>query len=101
MKKPFLYQVGLFQALGVVAYCSLIALFFNFLENYFGNPPKIVSMIVILSLLVLSVAITGLIVFGYPTYLVLNKKIKEALIALGYTFLFLISLLIIFLLIIL
>ncbi len=50
--------------------------------------PNILGWILMLFLLVFSAAVTGLLVFGYPVYLVLNKKIKEALKVLGYTFLY-------------
>ncbi len=55
--------------------------------------------ILILILLVFSVAISGAIVFGYPAYLVLKGKIKEALSVFAYTLLYCLGFIIIFIII--
>ena len=49
--------------------------------GYFGIVPMLI-------LLVFSVAVTGLMVFGYPTYLALNDQIKESLKTIIYTLLY-------------
>ena len=85
MKKSKLLLIGLFQAFGIVLYASLISGLFNLLENFFATPSQFWGPILVLTLLVFSAAITGLIVFGYPVYLALNKRIKEALIILAFT----------------
>lgn len=87
MKKKVL--IGLLQACGVVAYTVLVSCLFSFLNNNFSNEPdQFWAPIIMLSLLVFSVAITGLIVFGYPAYLALNKRIKDALTVLAFTIIF-------------
>ena len=86
--KPYL--IGLFQALGISVYCILIVLFFQGMENSSIKVNEIIAGSLILIILVLSAAISALIVFGRPVYLVINKKIREALNILAYTFLYLI-----------
>lgn len=60
--------------------------------NWFGQiffaPPRFLGSLLILVLLVFSAAVTGSIVFGYPAYLALNKRIKEALSILAFTLLY-------------
>ena len=83
MKKLPLTLIGFLQALGVVIYCGLISLLFN--GNFQPASPAILTSVVVLLIFVFSAAITGLLVFGYPTYLALQKKFKAALTILGYT----------------
>ena len=80
--------IGLAQAIGVFVYCLLISLFFKFMESASIEPPQLFGIMVMLALLVVSAAITGLLVFGIPVYFVINKEVKKALIILGYTFLY-------------
>jgi hypothetical protein len=94
--KPYL--IGLFQALGISVYCVLVVLFFQIMENNPIKSNKLITGLLILIILVFSVAICGLIVFGRPVYLAINKKIKEALNILTYTFLYLIAIIIIIIL---
>lgn len=85
--KPSL--IGLLQAIGVIAYCVLIAVLFNFLGKTAVQPPGILGFAAILVLLVFSAAVTGSIVFGYSAYLLFKeKKIKEPLFVLAFTALF-------------
>ncbi|MBU1202772.1 hypothetical protein KKH39_01885 [Patescibacteria group bacterium] len=88
--------LGLLQALGVVIYCLIIGFFFSFMAKY-GNKEadNILTTALMLTILVFSAAVTGLIVFGRPVYLVMQKKVKEAMNLLGYTFLFLFFIIII------
>ena len=89
MKKIHSSLIGLFQALGVVVYCSLVTGMLWALEKVSMSPPKFFGAVVILILLVFSAAITGSIVFGYPAYLFLKtKKIKQALSILAFTLLY-------------
>lgn len=89
MKKINSSLIGLFQALGVVIYCALIAGVLNFLGKTFTAPMGFLGSVLILVLLVFSAAATGSILFGYPAYLFLrSKKTKEALSILAYTFLY-------------
>ena len=80
--------IGLLQAAGVLVYCGLIAALFYFLAKT-SSPPNFFGIFVMLALLVLSAAITGSLVFGYPAYLTLIKhRPKEALTILSYTLLY-------------
>lgn len=80
--------IGLIQALGIAIYCGIIAGFFQLANEFLNGKPGMVGSVLMLTLLVFSAAITGLIVFGYPTYLAINKEIKKALQTLLYTLLF-------------
>lgn len=88
MKKLSLSTIGLFQALGVAAYVTLISGLFKVMGKMAPKPPAFLGAIAMLSLLVFSVAVVGLVVFGYPAWLALNNKIKKALTILAYTLLY-------------
>lgn len=89
MKKYNPSIIGLMQAIGVVAYCILIASFFGFFERNFSGPQGIWAPAIMLILLVFSAAVTGSIVFGYPAYLFFKEKeIKSALQILAYTLIY-------------
>ena len=79
--------VGLLQAIGVTIYCALIGGFFFLMEKV-AITPGFFGIFLMLTLFVFSAAVTGLIVFGYPAYLALNRKIKEAISVLAYTLLY-------------
>jgi hypothetical protein len=98
MKKTEPSLIGLWQALAVVAYCAL-AVGFMHLANEFFNRPGYLGSVLILTLLVFSAAISGAIVFGYPAYLVLNKKVKEGLSVFTYTLLYCLGLIAIILIV--
>lgn len=99
MTKLHVSSIGFLQALGVLVYCGLInGLFwwlgsgFNSYTNYVSNGRyDFLMMVVMLILMVLSVAVIGLLIFGYFAYLILNKKVREALSLLGFTFLYIIG----------
>jgi len=81
--------IGLVQAIGVIAYCVLVAAVFNFLGKTMPQSPGIFGFAAMLVILVFSAAITGSIVFGYPAYLFFKeKKTKEPLMILAFTVLF-------------
>ncbi len=81
--------VGLCQALGVVVYTILIAIFISSLGNFETETPEFVFVPVMLSLLVLSAGLTGTFVFGLPVYFTFAKNdVKRAISILAYTFLF-------------
>ncbi len=77
------------QALAVVIYCGGVSLVLWYAPQTFADSFGILSSLFMLLLLVFSAGITGTLVFGYPVYLVINKKVGEALGILGYTFLWL------------
>ncbi|OGD83631.1 hypothetical protein A2165_03020 [Candidatus Curtissbacteria bacterium RBG_13_40_7] len=80
--------IGLLQAIGVLAYCGLVAILFFYLSKT-QDPPGFFGFFLMLMLFVFSAAVTGSLVFGYPAFLTLVKhKPKEALTILSYTLLF-------------
>ena len=83
--KSSLPFIGLIQALGTAIYCSIIAWFFWYMANTSQEIPGVLNIALMLILLVFSAGVTGSIVFGYPIYLAMHKKVKEALYLLGYT----------------
>ncbi len=88
-KKTSPVFVGLLQAVGVGLYCLLMGAFFRYGADHFPKQDTIFTGSLMMIILVFSAAVTGLTVFGRPAYLFLNKKAKEALLVLGYTFIFL------------
>jgi len=63
------------QALGVVGYIVLIAIFFTNAERWFGNmPEQFFAPLLMLTLLSTSAMICGLLVFAYPVKLYLTTK---------------------------
>jgi hypothetical protein len=79
--------VGFLQALGVTIYCVLISGFFFLMEEMSAKPGYF-GIVLMLILLVFSAAVTGMLVFGYPVYLAMNSRIKEAVRVLVYTLLY-------------
>jgi len=80
--------IGFLQAAGVFIYCGLIAAFFFYMTKT-ASQPGFFGFFLMLALLVFSAAVTGSLVFGYPSYLALVKnRIKEALTILTYTLLY-------------
>lgn len=85
-KNPSL--TGLFQAIGIVVFVVLVSGFFQLMAKISIQPPVFIVSAVMLSVLVFSVAVSGLIVFGYPAYLALNKRFKEGLTIVAFTLLY-------------
>jgi len=79
---------GFLQSFTVVVYILLVASFIRFAER-FSFSDQTANIVFTLSLLVFSAAVCGSIIFGYPVFLALSKKPKDALQVLGYTLLFL------------
>lgn len=94
--------IGFLQALGVVLYCGLVALFFWKGNEVFGVAPNYLGPLLVLLLFVFSALVCALIVLGYPITLFWEKKeTGKALRLVTYSalwiFFFLLSLLIILL----
>jgi hypothetical protein len=70
--------IGFLQALGTLAYCGLVALIFWRGSQWFGQAPNYWGPFLFLLLFAVSALICGLLVFAYPTYLVLDKKKQSA-----------------------
>lgn len=90
-------SVGFFQALGVGIYCFLISGVLNYLDHISVSPPKIWGLAILLFLLVFSVVITSLLIFGYPIYLTIKGNIKKALSTFGFTVVFFVLIIIVLL----
>jgi hypothetical protein len=81
-----LFLVSFFQALGVTAYCGLVALLFWRGESWFGKLTGFLGPVFFLVLFVTSALISALIVLGYPIVLFwVKKKTAEAIRLVAYT----------------
>ncbi|OGD56434.1 hypothetical protein A3I57_03525 [Candidatus Beckwithbacteria bacterium RIFCSPLOWO2_02_FULL_47_23] len=67
-------MIAFYQALGVIGYCSLIAIVFWRGEAWFGHVPNFFGPLLMLSILTTSALICGLLVFAYPVKLYLKTK---------------------------
>lgn len=70
------------------AYIAGVSLFLNNAEKIFGKKPEVVGVILMLSLLVFSALICGLLLLGGPIYLYLENTKKTALRMLAYNVIF-------------
>lgn len=94
-KKKYPYWlIALLQAVAVLVYVALVAWVMTSLGKSF-TPPAYAGVVMMLTLLVFSAAMTGSLVFGYPVYLAMNKRTKEAVKVLGLTLLYILGLLVI------
>ena len=81
-------SVGFLQALGLTLYCGTLAFIIFHLPKDIPDP-GFMGFFVGLLVLVSSAAITGSLVFGYPTYLaVIKSDLKKAIAILAYTITF-------------
>ncbi|PJA86713.1 MAG: hypothetical protein CO141_03315 [Candidatus Moranbacteria bacterium CG_4_9_14_3_um_filter_42_9] len=74
-------QAAFLLALGEVGYIFLVAMFFHTMEKYFGgqpDPPAPFGMVIILTLLVLSAAVSGALILGKPLLMYLDGKKRES-----------------------
>lgn len=82
--KIVLYSLG--HAAAVLGYIILVVFLITNLEKYFADTPDtFMAPISMLLLLVLSVSVMAVLIFGRPAYLFLNNAKKEAYYFLGYT----------------
>ncbi len=98
--KTNLFLIGFFQALGMIAYCALAGGFFWLANNFLAAPSGFLASVLMLVFLVFSVAVSGVIVFGYPAHLALNQRFKDALSLLIYTLLYILGFFIIMVIIV-
>jgi hypothetical protein len=81
LNKAKIYKWGISAGIGQLIYIVLVVLIIMALDQImketaaYGGP---LAMLLVLILLVFSAAISGLIVFGYPAYLFLQKNYKQA-----------------------
>lgn len=90
-------RTAFFLALGEVGYIFLVAMFFRTMEKYFGgqpDPPAPFGMVIILTLFVISAALSGALILGKPVLMYLEGKKRESVelfaFTLGWLVLFLI-----------
>ncbi len=95
VKKSSVLTIGFWSAAGVLLYVVLVSLAIWRLDKFVQNAPGAGGIAFMLMLLVFSAAVTGSLVFGYPAFLALNKKTKQAILTLIATlsFVFLFALL--------
>ncbi len=86
--------VGLYQAVGVAAYSALVAGFVYFMGQSKIRPGYL-GIVFMLVLFVFSAGITGSLVFGLPAYFALKNNVSRAVSVLAYTFVYLLSLLVV------
>ncbi len=67
-------MIAFYQALGVIGYCSLIALIFWQGQNWFGHVPNFFGPLLMLTILSTSALVCGLLVFGYPAKLYFKSR---------------------------
>lgn len=81
MTKNKMLGFSLAHAVGAMAYISAVAWFFTNMEKLLGadgKPDNIGAPIAILSLLVFSVAVMGVLIFGRPVMLYLDNQKKAS-----------------------
>jgi len=72
-------KIGLLTGLLEVIYITLIALFLWGGSSWFNSSDNVLISIIMLLIFVISAAVSGLLVFGYPIYLFLKRNnFKEA-----------------------
>ena len=75
-------KFGFLGGIAEALYCSLVASLIMFLDKTMSQPPTpILGLVFMLLLLVFSVGVSGLLIFGYPTYLAFQKRFAEGLMA--------------------
>jgi Ni,Fe-hydrogenase I cytochrome b subunit len=76
-----LVKDGVIAAFLQVVYIAFVAVFFMIADTAFPDDSwlVVVGVVAFLILLVLSVAVSGMLLFGYPMYYALQKKYPEAL----------------------
>jgi hypothetical protein len=82
MKAKNIILKGLYQSLGLAAYCILIAFIMNNLSKLFTSNPGVTNNLLqgfmFLIIFLVSALITGSIALAYPISLGFRKNIKEA-----------------------
>jgi len=74
-----LIQRSLLNALGTIAYVTIVATIMQNGEKIFGNMDKTAAPIAFLTLFVLSASVTGGLVLGKPVLMYLNNQKSEAI----------------------
>ena len=72
-------EIGVIAGVKQALYIYLVALFFQTVQGWDRQPSEVQGMILGLTLFVLSAAISGAIVFGFPLYFALQKEYAKAI----------------------
>ncbi len=99
IEKKEIYKWGIGAGIAEVAYIIAVVFLIGFLDEFMSNQSGgVLAIFSVLLLLVFSAGISGFFVFGYPAYLFLQKKYKQAVLTVLTTF---ITLLVAFVLVLL
>ena len=66
--------IAFLQALGLIVYCSLVAVIFWQGNRWFGKVPQYLAPLLFLTLFITSALICAIVALGYPAILLLAKK---------------------------
>ncbi|MCX6746277.1 MAG: hypothetical protein NTX00_04675 [Candidatus Parcubacteria bacterium] len=80
--KKMIFKFGIGGGLAEIIYVLLVALIISFANQVMPQSPFYWGFAFFLLLLVLSAAISGFFVMGYPIYLALQKRYQEAIMTL-------------------
>ncbi len=69
---------GIAGGVAEIIYVIFVVLAINYLGEFLPEPNELLGFLFGLLLFVFSVAVSGVLVFGYPAYLALQKKYKPA-----------------------
>ena len=86
--KHSLITISVLGGVAISLYCGLFTLMLWYAGDFLSSKmSNVLGSMFGLILLVFSVAVSGVCVFGYPAYLVMEKKYKQAFKAVGITLL--------------
>lgn len=80
-----IFKQGLLHAVGALAYIVAIGTLMSNAERWFGKVPEAFAPVIVLSMLVVSAAVMGMLVFGRPVMLYIDGKKREAVALIAYT----------------
>ncbi|MCX6785476.1 MAG: hypothetical protein NTZ18_01325 [Candidatus Komeilibacteria bacterium] len=79
-KEQNFYKIAVLGAVLEGLYCIFMSWLLPTFGHLFGSDQNSLSMVVFLLVLVFSVALSGFLILGYPVYLAIQQKYKEAII---------------------
>lgn len=79
MTKAHINQTSFLLSLGVIAYVSVVAWVMQHAHQWFGQEDTMIGAIAFLMLFVISAAVVGGFVVGYPAYWFFNGQKKESI----------------------
>jgi len=85
INKKEIFKFGILGGIAELVYILVIALVMTNLTNFGSNFPPYLGIILVLTIFVFSAAISGFFVLGYPAFLGLQKKYREAIFTLMVT----------------